>query len=63
MLYSQPGAEFLIQGPKGRGMCLEALPAGNVVVIAGGTGLFPFLDLIDEIFKLTVSSRGASVGM
>ena len=44
-------------------MCLEAIPAGNIVVIAGGTGLFPFLDLIDEIFKLVASSRGAAAGI
>lgn len=45
---------YIIEGPKGRGMCLEKVPDGNVVVVAGGTGLFPFLDLVDELFKLTV---------
>ena len=37
-------------------MCLETVPAGDVVIIAGGTGLFPFLDLIDELFKLAIYS-------
>jgi NAD(P)H-flavin reductase len=62
-LYETTEVSFLIQGPKGRGLCLDTIPAGDVVIIAGGTGLFPFLDLIDEIFKFVVSSRDVTNGM
>lgn len=51
-----------VLGLKGRGLCLEAVPPGDIVIIAGGTGLFPFLDLIDEIFRLVVSSRHPEMG-
>lgn len=62
-LYMNLGSQILIQGPKGRGLCLEAVPPGDVVLIAGGTGLFPFLDLVDELFKIVIGSRGMFTGM
>ena len=37
--------------PRGRGLRLEELKAGKIVIVAGGTGLFPFSDLIDLLFK------------
>jgi len=37
--------------PRGRGIELEDTKAGRVIVVAGGTGLFPFSDLIDLLFK------------
>lgn len=54
MLYTLPHTPIMIEGPKGRGLCLEGIPAGPIVVIASGTGIFPFLDLIDLIFKATI---------
>lgn len=30
---------------------MEDTKAGRVIVVAGGTGLFPFSDLIDLLFK------------
>jgi len=54
MLSSLPNSSVLIQGPKGRGLCLGGIPPGAITVIASGAGLFPFLDLIDLIFKATV---------
>ena len=37
--------------PRGRGFELEDTRAGRVIIVAGGTGLYPFSDLIDLLFK------------
>jgi hypothetical protein len=36
---------------KGLGLQLKELAPGRVLILAGGTGLLPFSDLIDLIFK------------
>jgi len=56
-LYAASAVEINITGPKGRGLCLEKIPRGVVVLIAGGTGLFPYLDLLDLLFKATVTGK------
>jgi len=61
MLYSMPQTPVTIEGPKGRGLCLEALAPGSIAIIAGGSGLFPFLDLIDLVFKGTVKHESIPV--
>lgn len=52
--------EFLTQGynknikvspPRGRGLSLHEIRPGHVVILAGGTGLFPFCDTIDILYK------------
>jgi hypothetical protein len=53
-LARKPHTPVTIEGPKGRGICLDAVPSGEIAVITAGTGLFAFLDLIDLIFKATV---------
>lgn len=37
--------------PRGRGLELESTEPGRIIVLAGGTGLFPFCDLIDLLLK------------
>ena len=37
--------------PRGRGLELDTTVSGRIVVLAGGTALFPFSDLIDLLFK------------
>lgn len=37
--------------PKGLGLELDVTKPGRIVIVAGGTGLFPFSDLIDLLFK------------
>jgi len=34
----------IIEGPMGQGLNISPLKAGTVVIIAGGTGILPFLD-------------------
>jgi hypothetical protein len=43
--------------PRGRGLELETTPSGRIVVLMGGTGLFPFSDLIDLLFKAQLISQ------
>jgi hypothetical protein len=40
-----------ISKPRGRGFGLSELPNGGIVLLAGGTGLNPFCDIIDLLFK------------
>jgi hypothetical protein len=41
-----------VTGLKGRGLGIERLNKGKVFLLLAGTGLFPFLDLFDALFKL-----------
>ena len=36
---------------KGLGLKLKEIVPGKVVIVAGGTGLLPFSDIIDLLFK------------
>jgi len=42
-------SNFLIQGPLGRGLELLGRPKGKHIILACGTGLLPFLDLLNYI--------------
>ncbi len=44
-------ARFQLSPPKGFGLELDATKPGRIVIVAGGTGLFPFCDIIDLLFK------------
>lgn len=37
--------------PRGKGLELEDTKPGRIILVAGGTGIFPFSDLIDLLFK------------
>jgi hypothetical protein len=39
---------------------LEVTKAGRIVIVAGGTGLFPFSDLIDLVFKSVFVEEGST---
>jgi hypothetical protein len=40
-----------LSSPKGLGLELDVTKPGKIVIVAGGTGLFPFSDFIDLLFK------------
>jgi len=40
----------MIEGPMGQGLNISPLKAGTVVIIAGGTGILPFLDFFYYLF-------------
>jgi ferredoxin-NADP reductase len=37
--------------PLGRGLSLHEMPPGELIFFAGGTGINPFCDVIDIMFK------------
>ncbi len=37
--------------PRGLGLALDCVTSKNIVIFAGGTGLYPYSDLIDLLFK------------
>ena len=43
--------------PRGRGLELDVTNPGRIIVVAGGTGLFPFSDLIDLLYKSEVIEK------
>lgn len=43
--------ELFLSCEKGLGLGLREISAGKVLIVAGGTGLLPFSDIIDLIFK------------
>ena len=45
---------FEINGPLGMGLQLRSELEGSLVLFAGGTGIFPFLDLLDFILKKSI---------
>jgi hypothetical protein len=44
-------ARFQLSPPKGFGLELDVTKPGRIVIVAGGTGLFPFCDIIDLLYK------------
>lgn len=43
--------DIQLSKPRGMGMSLHEMPNGRIVLFAGGTGLHPYCDLIDLLFK------------
>ena len=37
--------------PLGRGLEIAETQPGKIIIVAGGTGIFPFSDLIDLVYK------------
>ena len=49
---------MVISRNRGLGLSLQTMRMGDIVVIAGGTGINPFCDLIDLLFKdMVISSN------
>ena len=53
--------EIMISCGKGNGLGLHEKPAGKIIIFAGGTGICPFIDLIDVLFKRTLCQQGHSL--
>lgn len=43
--------ELVLSEPKGEGLQLASAKPGKIIIVTGGTGLYPFSDLIDLLFK------------
>lgn len=50
-LVKGPIEKLELSKPKGEGLHFSHLKPGKVLIVAGGTGLYPFSDLIDLLFK------------
>lgn len=48
---SNKGDLFNIQGPVGNGMEIRPNFSGECVIVAAGTGILPFIDLLDLLLK------------
>ena len=51
-MHTHLNEEYYIEGPYGTSLGLPE--HGKIVLICGGTGLFPVLDLLDYFLKKTV---------
>lgn len=50
--------EVIISQPRGLGLSLDCLTSNKIVLFAGGTGLYPFCDFIDMLFKTKLIEEG-----
>ena len=48
-----PG-DLQISCPHGQGLKISSQREGNIVFLAGGTGFYPYMDIIDLLFKQKV---------
>ena len=54
--------KITLSKPRGGGMLYDELPTkGKVVIMTGGTGIYPFLDFIDILFKHALVKESHSV--
>lgn len=49
---------IIVSQPRGLGLCLNGINSKNIVIYAGGTGLYPYSDLIDLLFKAKIVEEG-----
>jgi NAD(P)H-flavin reductase len=50
-VHKSKNKEFKITGPIGRGCEVNEDIYGEVFLICGGTGILPFIDLLDILYK------------
>jgi NAD(P)H-flavin reductase len=51
MLINHKADCLKLSPPKGLGLRLAELEKGTILILAGGTGLYPFSDIIDLLYK------------
>ena len=50
-IVAQQAVDLSLSCEKGLGLGLRDITAGKVLIVAGGTGILPFSDIIDLVFK------------
>jgi len=55
-LLSRSFSKLHLSEPRGEGLKLTSTEPGKIIIVAGGTGLYPFSDLIDLLFKSSIVS-------
>jgi hypothetical protein len=54
--------EIVLSQPMGAGMKFDQIPSkGKVIIVCGGTGILPFCDFIDLLFKRTKFLKSPSL--
>ncbi|KRX06844.1 hypothetical protein PPERSA_11489 [Pseudocohnilembus persalinus] len=54
ILYSSQNQQLYVKGPLGMGLQLSNLDQGKIVIVAGGTGVLPFLDLLNLMLQKVI---------
>jgi hypothetical protein len=57
LLRGQYDMDVKITPLKGSGLSLQNQPAGKIILVGGGTGVYPFVDTIDSLFKTYYSMK------
>ena len=57
-LQSWPSRNLTLSAQRGPGLCFASLAPGKIVIVVGGTGVLPFSDLIDLLFKAQLMKEG-----
>ena len=52
--------ELFISCTRGQGLKLDTLAPGRIVFVSGGTGFYPFMDLVDLIYKKKILDTGVA---
>lgn len=56
-LVSAGNLDYTIEGPIGRGLEIHPNFSGHAILVAGGTGILPFLDLLEFLLKKVVYEK------
>lgn len=51
----KPNSQIIVSNQRGVGMRLDTIESGNIIFAAGGTGLCPYMDLIDLLYKYQIA--------
>lgn len=51
------GKNILVSEPRGLGLSLDTIDSTKIVLFAGGTGLYPYCDFIDLLYKSMLVSQ------
>jgi hypothetical protein len=57
MIHDLKEKNLHLSSERGFGLSLGSLDPGRVVIVIGGTGIYPFCDLIDLLFKDCLRKR------
>ena len=47
----------MLSKPRGLGLTLDCVKSDHIIIFAGGTGFYPYTDLIDLLFKAKLVSE------
>ena len=51
LISSDFNSDIKVSWARGSGLALQEKKPGKIIILAGGTGIFPFIDTIDILYK------------